>query len=55
MASDEDAVETECYVRLGRGSRLGTPIVNLTNRSNEVTGSVSLGNGITPVIYVNCK
>lgn len=52
---DEEAVEPECLVRLIRGLRLGTPIVNLTNRPIEVSGPLPLGNGLTAVMYVNCK
>lgn len=54
-ALDEESSNHEKIARLIRGLRVGTPIVNLTNRSIEVTGSVSFGNGITSVLYLHCK
>lgn len=51
---EEKSREPENNIRFGRGLRLGTHIVNSTNRSRELSGTVSFGNGITFVAYVGC-
>ncbi len=52
--SEEKSYEHERKIRFIRGLRLGTHIVNLTNRPIEVSGTGSCGNGITFVAHLSC-